>query len=136
MEVDKEEGKDKDIDMDGGEKEEKTEEEKKAEAKEPSFEVLSNPCRVVPAQELCIRYYARGRTVSMSQPSAKEDDEKPALPSTVVTRYEPVNPERKNGFLLLRDLDSGSPEDILEFAGYSKKEEEEPSPPEPFAWSG
>merc|ERR1719506_1293012 len=135
MEVDKEEvSKDKDIDMDG-EKDEKTEEEKKAEAKEPSFEVLSNPCRVVPAQELCIRYYARGRTVSMSQP-AKEGDEKPALPSTVVTRYEPVNKERKNGFLLLRDLDAGSPEDILEFAGYSAKEEEEPSPPEPFAWSG
>merc|ERR1719379_2830153 len=131
MEVDKEEvSKDKDIDMD-----EKTEEEKKAEAKEPSFEVLSNPCRVVPAQELCIRYYARGRTVSMSQP-AKDGDEKTALPSTVVTRYEPVNKERKNGFLLLRDLDAGSPEDILEFAGYSTKEEEEPSPPEPFAWSG
>jgi 26S proteasome regulatory subunit N2 len=137
MEVDKEEvSKDKDIDMDAGEKEEKTEEEKKAEAKQPSFEVLSNPCRVVPAQELCIRYYARGRTVSMSQPAKGDSDEKPALPSTVVTRYEPVNPERKNGFLLLRDLDAGSPEDILEFAGYNKKEEEEPSPPEPFAWSG
>jgi len=135
MDVDKEEGKDKDIDMDTGEKEEKTEEEKKSEDKKPSFEVLSNPCRVVPAQELCIRYYARGRTVSMSQP-AKDGDEKTAVPSTVVTRYEPVNPERKNGFLLLRDLDAGSPEDILEFAGYSKKEEEEPSPPEPFAWSG
>merc|ERR1712078_299399 len=121
--------------MDAGDKDEKTEDEKKAEAKEPTFEVLSNPCRVVPAQELCIRYYARGRTVSMSQP-AKEGDEKTAVPSTVVTRYEPVNPERKNGFLLLRDLDAGSPEDILEFAGYSKKEEEEPSPPEPFAWSG
>merc|ERR1719379_3146946 len=138
MDVDKEEvSKDKDIDMDAGEKEEKTEEEKKAEAKanQPTFEVLSNPCRVVPAQELCIRYYARGRTVSMSQP-AKDGDEKTAVPSTVVTRYEPVNPERKNGFLLLRDLDAGSPEDILEFAGYSTKEEEEPSPPEPFAWSG
>merc|ERR1712093_413609 len=129
MEVDKEEvGKDKDIDMDAGEKDEKTEEEKKSEDKKPSFEVLSNPCRVVPAQELCIRYYARGRTVSMSQP-AKDGDEKTAVPSTVVTRYEPVNPERKNGFLLLRDLDAGSPEDILEFAGYSTKEEEEPSPP-------
>merc|ERR1719247_2057904 len=111
MEVDKEEvSKDKDIDMDG-EKDEKTEEEKKAEAKQPSFEVLSNPCRVVPAQELCIRYYARGRTVSMSQPAKGDSDEKPALPSTVVTRYEPVNPERKNGFLLLRDLDAGSPEE-------------------------
>jgi hypothetical protein len=99
------------------------------------FEVLSNPCRVVPAQELCIRNYARGRTVSMSQP-VKDDEGTPALPSTVVTRYEPVNKERKNGFLLLRDLDAGSPEDILEFAGYSAKEEEEPSPPEPFAWSG
>merc|ERR1712078_820206 len=74
MEVDKEEvSKDKDIDMDAGEK---TEEEKKAEAKEPSFEVLSNPCRVVPAQELCIRYYARGRTVSMSQPAKGDSDEK------------------------------------------------------------
>jgi hypothetical protein len=135
MDVDKEEGKDKDIDMDAGEKEEKTEEEKKSEDKKPSFEVLSNPCRVVPAQELCIRYYARGRTVSMSQP-VKDGEEKPDVPSTVVTRYEPVNKDRKNGFLLLRDLDAGSPEDILEFAGYSKKEEEEPSPPEPFAWSG
>merc|ERR1712078_575960 len=122
--------------MDAGDKDEKTEDEKKAEAKEPAFEVLSNPCRVVPAQELCIRYYARGRTVSMSQPVKEDGEEKPALPSTVVTRYEPVNKERKNGFLLLRDLDAGSPEDILEFAGYSKKEEEEPSPPEPFAWSG
>merc|ERR1712196_755697 len=80
MDVDKEEvTKEKDIDMDAVDKEEKTEEEKKAEAKEPSFEVLSNPCRVVPAQELCIRYYARGRTVSMSQP-VKEGEEKPALP--------------------------------------------------------
>jgi hypothetical protein len=125
MEVDKEEvGKDKDIDMDAGDKEEKTEEEKKAEKKEPSFEVLSNPARVVPAQELCIRYYARGRTVSMSQPAGS--DEKPSLPSTLVTRYEPVNPERKNGFLLLRDLDAGSPRTSSSLLGTTKRKKKSP----------
>jgi 26S proteasome regulatory subunit N2 len=127
MDVDKE-AKDKDQDMEG--EEEKPEEKKPVPA--ATFEVLSNPSRVVPAQEGCIRYYARGRTVSMSQPATGEDK---AEPATVVVRYEPVNPDRKSGFLLLRDLDPESPEDILEFAG-CPKEEEEPSPPEPFAWTG
>jgi 26S proteasome regulatory subunit N2 len=118
------EAEDKDHDMEGEEKPGD-----KKDVKAATFEVLSNPCRVVPAQEGCIRYYARGRTVSMSQPEEK------AEPTTVVVRYEPVNPDRKSGFLLLRDLDPESPEDILEFADVPK-EEEEPGPPEPFEWTG
>jgi 26S proteasome regulatory subunit N2 len=125
MDVDKPEDKDKDADMAEGEKREDV-----AEKKEKTFEVLSNPSRVVPAQEACIRYYARGRTVSVVSAKDKEEEKE-----EIITRYEPVNPERKSGFLLLRDLDPEAPEILLEFDG-CKAEEEEPSPPEPFDWSG
>ena len=35
----------------------------------------------------------------------------------IVVRYEPVHPERKRGFVLLRDLEPDQPEDILQSAG-------------------
>merc|ERR1711964_114696 len=109
MDVDeKREDEDKDVEMKDAEKEAE---------KEPTFEVLTNPCRVVPLQEAHIRYYAKGR-VAMATRTVKEKNEAQKQTVAVTTRYTPVNPDRKSGFVLLQDLEPDEPEDILEFEGH------------------
>jgi 26S proteasome regulatory subunit N2 len=65
-----------------------TPQEKKAPAVEPTSEVLSNPARVVPAQEKYIKF--------------KED-----------SRYVPVKRSRPSGFVLLKDLEPTEPVELV-----------------------
>lgn len=95
--------------------------EKKAEA-ESSSEVLTNPARVVPAQEKYIKFF--------------ED-----------SRYVPIRPAR-SGFVLLRDLQPSEPEVLISSDAPASSvsvgsvsnsqlpatsvEDGEPQPPQPF----
>ena len=110
-------------------------------APEPTEEVLFNPCRVVPAQEPFVQYFAAGS----SQP-LKDGGEAPA-------RYQPLLPTRVSGYIVVRDSQPGEPEEVLEF-GQTREEakapaeasaageaaapvaEEEAPPPEAFEWEG
>ena len=86
----------------------------KAEA-EADFEVLENPARVLRAQE---------RVVSL-------------LPDS---RYVPVAPGRHSGIIVLKDQMLDEPEELLPEsaapAPSGASDEEEPSPPAPFEFTG
>ncbi|PFH37778.1 Proteasome/cyclosome repeat-containing protein [Besnoitia besnoiti] len=95
---------------------------KKAEGDEASKEVpkeveLKNPCRVLPQQQPFIHL----------QPHS---------------RYQPIFPGRKAGFVLLRDTKPTEPDEFLEPKGETPAEEQQPAEekePEaftPFEWSG
>lgn len=81
--------------------------------KEPEFELLQNPTRVIKPQLKVI-----------SQPKG--------------SRYQPLKDVACGGIIMLRDTQSDQPETIVETvkAGGPVKEEEtsEPEPPEPFEW--
>ena len=113
--------------METDEKEEKKEEvdekeapEKKKNEPEPLSETISNPCRVIPAQEKYIR---------IMEPN---------------TRYVPLKQGATAGILLLRDTTPGEPAELVtsEAPGATAPEaapvaavdagEEEPPPPEAF----
>jgi len=84
---------------------------------EPNDEILNNPCRVLPAQMHYISFLTEGES---GEPS----------------RYTPVLPSRKVGFLMLRDTRPEEPEDLfLEDDKGAQDGEEEPAPPEPFEWT-
>eukprot|EP00928_Gymnodinium_smaydae_P054803 TRINITY_DN3850_c0_g1_i4.p1 TRINITY_DN3850_c0_g1~~TRINITY_DN3850_c0_g1_i4.p1 ORF type:complete len:1088 (-),score=297.05 TRINITY_DN3850_c0_g1_i4:206-3379(-) len=89
--------------------------EEKKEAKEPSEEILQNPCRVVPAQKQHISF-------------PKEIDGQ-------AVRYAPLLSNRRTGFLLLRDSRPEEPEELIEIGKGAADDEKEPEPPEPFAWT-
>ena len=92
-------------------KKEDKKDEKKAE--ELSFEMLSNPARVM-TQQL--------RHISMP------DD----------ARYKPIKELNVGGILLLADLKAEDPEEIVEpvkAGGPKIEEEKEPEPPEPFEYT-
>jgi 26S proteasome regulatory subunit N2 len=93
---------------DGDEKEEKKQ-------PEPTEEVLSNPCRVLPAQRQHISY-------------PKEVEGQAA-------RYTPLIGDRKVGFLLLKDARPEEPEELIEVGKSGVDDEKEPDPPEPFEWT-
>ena len=112
----------KDIDMNETAKEEVT--------PEPTEELLANPCRVVPAQEPFIQFLT---------------PEQGAV-------YEPIVPSRTSGYVIVRNLKPGEPEELLEFgkpqsaeevasstapaASSAPMAEEEAPPPEAFEWEG
>nr|CEL66675.1 TPA: Proteasome/cyclosome repeat family protein,related [Neospora caninum Liverpool] len=78
---------------------------------------LKNPCRVLPQQQPCIQLLAN-------------------------SRYQPIFPGRKAGFVLLRDTRPSEPDEFLEPRGETpapeekSAEEKEPEPFTPFEWSG
>lgn len=88
--------------------------EKKDEKKEePSFEMLSNPARVM-TQQL--------RHVSMPEEA----------------RYKPIKDLNVGGIMMLADLKAEDPEEIVEpvkAGGPKIEEEKEPEPPEPFEYT-
>eukprot|EP00123_Amoebidium_parasiticum_P013699 comp22103_c0_seq1/m.32265 comp22103_c0_seq1/g.32265 ORF comp22103_c0_seq1/g.32265 comp22103_c0_seq1/m.32265 type:complete len:931 (-) comp22103_c0_seq1:132-2924(-) len=93
-------------------KPEEGKEEKKEEAKEPSFEIISNPCRVVPAQRHVIELEAD-------------------------SRWQPCR--ALGGVVLVSDTRPSDPVEMVELTapkqGDGKEatdEEQEPGPPEPF----
>ena len=89
----------------------KTTEEK---VEEPSFEMLTNPARIL-RQQL--------KVVSMCEQS----------------RYQPMKNPQIGGIVLLKDTQPNEPEDLIEpvIAHFSRTEEEkEPEPPEPFEYLG
>ncbi|XP_077988315.1 26S proteasome non-ATPase regulatory subunit 1-like [Glandiceps talaboti] len=95
------------------EKEKETKEEKKEEKKEPepSFEMLSNPPRVM-----------QGQLKVLSLP---ED-----------CRYTPLKSVHIGGIVMLKDNKSQEPQDIIQpVPAGGPKEEEEPEPPEPFEYT-
>jgi 26S proteasome regulatory subunit N2 len=103
-----------------GEKEEKkegTEKEAKKEP-EPTEEILSNPCRVLPAQKQFISF-------------PKEVDGQPV-------RYAPIMSKRRVGFLMLSDARPEEPEELFEDGkgapGTGDPDEKEPECPQPFEW--
>eukprot|EP00922_Rhytidocystis_sp_ex-Travisia-forbesii_P023669 GHVS01034710.1.p1 GENE.GHVS01034710.1~~GHVS01034710.1.p1 ORF type:complete len:1006 (-),score=143.50 GHVS01034710.1:269-3286(-) len=73
-------------------------------------EILKNPCRVVPQQESFIEFPETGR-------------------------YVPVFPNRRSGFIMLRDT---RPDEVGEFVETKRAvmEKKEPDAPESFEWSG
>lgn len=89
--------------------------EKKEKEKEPNFELLQNPARVIKAQL---------KVMSMG-------GKKPV-------RYQPLKEIASGGIIMLQDSQSDQPEVLVEAvkAGGPVKEEEEnePEPPEPFEW--
>lgn len=103
-----------------GDKDKKEGEEKEAKKEpEPTEEILSNPCRVLPAQKAYISF-------------PKEVDGVPA-------RYTPLIPQRRVGFLMLSDATPDEPEELFEDGkggpGKEDPDEAEPEPPEPFEWT-
>ncbi|RNA28469.1 26S proteasome non-ATPase regulatory subunit 1 [Brachionus plicatilis] len=98
--------------MDVDEKSKGEETEKKEKEKEPDFEILQNPARVIKPQL---------RVISLKN-----------------SRYQPLKEVSSGGFIILRDTQSNQPENLVELvkAGGPVKEEEqsEPEPPEPFEW--
>lgn len=108
----KETEKDKDTkeSKDGKEVKDTKEEEKK---KEPDFETLQNPTRVIKPQL---------KVISLQKNS----------------RYQPLKDVACGGIIMLRDTQADQPETLVETvkAGGPVKEEEssEPEPPEPFEW--
>lgn len=86
---------------------------RKLKKKEPEFELLQNPTRVIKPQLKVI-----------SQPKN--------------SRYQPLKDVSCGGIIILKDTQSDQPETIVETvkAGGPVKEEEasEPEPPEPFEW--
>lgn len=107
----KEEKEEKD---DRGEEQEKKEEK---EEPEPLFDVLENPCRVVRAQVQCI-----------SSVPESADDRGP--------RYELVLKNRASGFMVVKDLRPDEAEEVLdEETKPAADADEEPEPPQPFAWT-
>ena len=103
---------------------------KEEEVPEPTEEILVNPCRVVPAQEQFIQFL------------------KPDQGAV----YEPVVSSRTSGYVVVRNLKPGEPEELLEFgkpqtaeegasstapaASSAPMAEEEAPPPEAFEWEG
>lgn len=107
----KEEKEEKD---DRGEEQEKKEEK---EEPEPLFDVLENPCRVVRAQ---VQY--------ISSVPESADDRGP--------RYELVLKNRASGFMVVKDLRPDEAEEVLdEETKPAADADEEPEPPQPFAWT-
>jgi 26S proteasome regulatory subunit N2 len=101
------------------------------ETPEPFEETLSNPCRVVAPQEPFVAFFAPEEGA----------------------RYMPILPSRKSGFIVVRDMKPGEPEEFLEFgnipdenlppattttapASAPTTSEEEAPPPEAFEWEG
>jgi len=86
---------------------------------EPTEEILTNPCRVLPSQKAYISF-------------PKEVDGVPM-------RYTPLLPQRTVGFLMLSDATPDEPEDLFEDGkgapGKEDADEAEPEPPEPFEWT-
>ncbi|XP_005095836.1 26S proteasome non-ATPase regulatory subunit 1 [Aplysia californica] len=95
------------------EEEDATESTEKKKEPEATFEILSNPARVMKAQL---------RVLSVEN-----------------SRYQPVKDLAHGGIILLKNRKPGEQEDIVETvqAGGPKaeEEEEEPEPPEPFEWT-
>ena len=92
-------------------KEDKKENEKKVE--DPAFENLQNPARVM-TQQL--------KFISMPSES----------------RYKPIKDLGVGGIMLMSDLKSSDPEEIVEpvkAGGPKIEEEKEPEPPEPFEYT-
>jgi 26S proteasome regulatory subunit N2 len=114
-EAEKKEDKKEDKAVTNGDKKdegEKKEEEQKKEA-EPSFEMLSNPIRVMKAQ-----------LKVLSMPTG--------------SRYIPLKDISVGGIIMMKNARPTETEDIIELvaAGGPKGEEEtEPEPPEPFEWN-
>lgn len=78
---------------------------------EPTFEILSNPARVLPQQLRVIQIDASS------------------------TRYSPVKDLHIGGIILLKDNQNQDPEELVEpvqAGGPKVEEEKEPEPPEPF----
>uniref|UniRef100_UPI00358F1252 26S proteasome non-ATPase regulatory subunit 1 n=1 Tax=Myxine glutinosa TaxID=7769 RepID=UPI00358F1252 len=116
LEKEKEKEKKKDEEkMEVDETERSTTEEKKEEKKkeaEPTFELLSNPARIMPAQL---------KVLSMAEG----------------VRYQPFKPLSMGGIILLRDQSSDAEELVESVAAHGPKieeEEKEPDPPEPFEY--
>ncbi|KEP66105.1 UNVERIFIED_CONTAM: Proteasome/cyclosome repeat-containing protein [Hammondia hammondi] len=116
MDVDSEEKSEGKSKTEKGEKSEKEGEEENKEGTGKEVE-LKNPCRVLPQQLQCIQL----------------------LPNS---RYQPIFPGRKAGFVLLRDTMPSDPDEFLEPRGEApaaeekRTEEKEPEPFTPFEWSG
>ncbi|XP_076096035.1 26S proteasome non-ATPase regulatory subunit 1-like isoform X2 [Mytilus galloprovincialis] len=97
-------------------KEEKMEEtptEKKEKEPEPTFQILTNPARVM-KQQL--------KVVNMPEGS----------------RYKPIKEVSSGGIILLKNCNPDEKEEIIEpvaTGGPKAEEEEEPEPPEPFEWT-
>jgi len=87
--------------------------EKEKKEKEPDFEMLQNPTRVIKPQL---------KVISLAK----------------TCRYQPLKEVSSGGIIILRDTQSDQPETFVELvkAGGPVKEEEqaEPEPPEPFEW--
>ncbi|CAF0707844.1 unnamed protein product [Brachionus calyciflorus] len=98
--------------MDVDEKVKTEETEKKEKEKEPDFELLQNPSRVIKPQL---------KVISLKS-----------------TRYQPLKDVSNGGFIMLRDTQPDQPEVLVELvkAGGPVKEDETPEPeaPEPFEW--
>jgi len=107
MEIDDKSTVNKETDKENADKE-------KAKEKEPDFELLQNPSRVIKPQLKVI-----------SQPKN--------------SRYQPLKEFSCGGIIILRDTQSDQAETLVEIvkAGGPVKEEDtsEPEPPEPFAWN-
>lgn len=88
--------------------------EKEKKEKEPEFEMLQNPTRVIKPQL---------KVISLAK----------------TCRYQPLKDVSSGGIIILRDTQSDQPETLVETvkAGGPVKEEEqaEPEPPEPFEWN-
>ncbi|ESS31874.1 Proteasome/cyclosome repeat-containing protein, partial [Toxoplasma gondii GAB2-2007-GAL-DOM2] len=116
MDVDSEEKSEGRSKTEKGEKSEKEGEEENKDGTGKEVE-LKNPCRVLPQQLQCIQL----------------------LPNS---RYQPIFPGRKAGFVLLRDTMPSDPDEFLEPRGEAPAaeekptEEKEPEPFTPFEWSG
>ncbi len=81
---------------------------------EPSFEMLSNPARVMPAQL---------KVISLSESAA--------------ARYAVMKDLSIGGIVLLRDSKTGEKEELVEpvqAGGPKVEEDKEPEPPEPFEY--
>jgi 26S proteasome regulatory subunit N2 len=90
--------------------EESANKEKKVEEKEPTWEIKTNPARVALGQ---LKY----------------------LTFDVDTRYQPIKKDQVFGIVILKDLKSGEPVELIKSeTSASKSEEKEPEPPEPFEY--
>lgn len=92
----------------------KDKEKEKKPVPEPSFEMLSNPARVLPSQL---------KVISLESGS----------------RYQSLKPISSGGILMLKDTQSEKPEELIEpivvVLPGQDDEEDEPSPPEPFEYT-
>ncbi|XP_006819466.1 26S proteasome non-ATPase regulatory subunit 1-like, partial [Saccoglossus kowalevskii] len=108
------EKKEKDANKEKEEKKEEKEKEKEKEKKEPepTFEMLSNPARVMTAQL---------KVITMPEKA----------------RYVPLKQVHIGGIIMMKDNKSDEPEDLIQpvpAGGPKIEEEDEPEPPEPFEY--